>query len=216
MTRNEILDKVMRGSKFYVNFMERSVRVDGKIVVKDGDFGEDNYEKEGDFSLEGTLSTIEELYNEYLHSIPSERSESHHKCYFRALKEEELSDEDMMYGESREVARARLETYVLEAICRGWLYWDEETMGTWFWQSKKHKTLIILREWVEGSHPIRDVNGNVLYIGCSVRYRDSECPDNYERLFKVYKLSEELVKCTDQYGELEALPCELELAKRED
>ena len=149
MTCNEITNKVMHGSKFYVNFMERSVRVDGKVVVKDGDFGEDNYEKEGDFSLKGTLSTIEELYNEYLHSIPSERSESHRKCYFRALNEKGLDDDDMMYGEPREVSRARLETYVLEAICRGWLYWDEGTMGTWFWQSKKHKSLIILRDWVE-------------------------------------------------------------------
>lgn len=149
MTRNEILDKVMHGSKFYVNFMERSARVDGKVVVKDGDFGEDNYEKEGDFSLEGTLSTIEELYDEYLHSVPSERSDSHRRCYFRALSEKELDDDDMMYGEPREVSRARLETYVLEAICRGWLYWDEKKMGSWFWQSDKYKTLIILREWVE-------------------------------------------------------------------
>lgn len=149
MTSAEIVKKVMNGSKFYVNFKERSVRVDGKLVVKDGDFGEDTYENVGDFSLKGTLSTIEELYNEYRHSIPSERSESHRKCYFRALKEKELDDNDMMYGESREVSRARLETYVLEAICRGWLYWDETKMGSWFWQSEKYKSLIILREWVE-------------------------------------------------------------------
>ena len=49
MTRNEILEKVYAGSKFYVNFEKRSVRVDGKLVVENGDFGEDTYEKEGDF-----------------------------------------------------------------------------------------------------------------------------------------------------------------------
>ena len=32
MTRNEILEKVHAGSKFYVNFEKRSVRVDGKKV----------------------------------------------------------------------------------------------------------------------------------------------------------------------------------------
>ena len=149
MTRNEILGKVYAGSKFYVSFGNRTVRVDGKVVVENGDFGEDEYEKEGDFSLEGTLATIEELYNEYLHSIPSERSESHRKSYFIALKEKDLDDEDMMYGEQREISRARLETYVLEAVSRGWLYWDEEKMGSYFWQSKKHKSLIILRDWVE-------------------------------------------------------------------
>ena len=149
MTRNEILDKVSAGSKFYVNFENRSVRVDGKLVVENGDFGENTYEDVGDFSLEGTLRTIEELYAEYRRSVPSERSESHRKTYFIALKEKYLDNDDMMYGEQREIARARLETYVLEAISRGWLYWDEEKMGSYFWQSKKHKTLIILREWVE-------------------------------------------------------------------
>ena len=149
MTRNEILKKVYAGSKFYVNFENRSVRVDGKLVVENGDFGENTYEDVGDFSLEGTLRTIEELYAEYRRSVPSERSESHRKSYFIALKEKDLDNDDMMYGEQREIARAILETYVLEAISRGWLYWDEEKMGSYFWQSKKHKTLIILREWVE-------------------------------------------------------------------
>ena len=119
MTRKEIIDKVATGSKFYVNFANRSVRVDGKVVVENGDFGEDTYEKEGDFSLEGTLATIEDLYDEYLHSVPSERSESHRKTYFLALRERELDDDDMMYGEPRELSRARLETYVLEAVSRG-------------------------------------------------------------------------------------------------
>lgn len=149
MTRNEIIEKVRAGSKFYVNFANRSVRVDGKFVVENGDFGEDTYEKEGDFSLEGTLATIEDLYYEYLHSVPSERSESHRRTYFIALKEKDLDDDDIMYGELREVSRARLETYVLEATSRGWLYWDEEKMGSYFWQSKKYKSLIILRDWVE-------------------------------------------------------------------
>ena len=86
MTRDEILDKVSAGSKFYVNFENRSVRVDGKLVVENGDFGENTYEDVGDFSLEGTLRTIEELYAEYRRSVPSERSESHRKTYFIALK----------------------------------------------------------------------------------------------------------------------------------
>ena len=212
MTRNEILEKVYAGSKFYVNFEKRSVRVDGKLVVENGDFGEDKYEKEGDFSLEGTLATIEDLYNEYLHSIPSERSESHRKSYFIALKEKDLEDDDMMYGETREISRARLETYVLEAISRGWLYWDEEKMGSYFWQSKKHKSLIILRDWVEGPCAVRDSCGNVLRIGCKVRYLDDECEDNKDRVFTVYGVRTDVVMCSDEYGDLEAPPEELVLA----
>ncbi|MGN1173635.1 MAG: hypothetical protein ACI4SO_07595 [Muribaculaceae bacterium] len=149
MKVHEIIEKVRGGSKFYVNFENRSVRLDGKIVIENGDFSETTRENAGDFSLKGTLKTIEELYNDYYHSFPSQRSENHRKYYFRALPVDRLSDEDMMYGMRREEARAILEIYVLEAICRGWLYWDEETMGNWFWQSNRHKTLIILRDWVE-------------------------------------------------------------------
>ena len=150
MNYKEIVEKVRQGSKFYVNFKERSVRLDKKKVVENGDFGENAYEGDAeDFTLERTLSTIEELYHEYKHSVPSERSENHRRTYFRALPERELSDEDMMYGERREVARALLEVYVLEAICRGWLHWDEQTMSKWFWQSSKDKDLVILRDWVE-------------------------------------------------------------------
>lgn len=152
MNYNEIVEKVSQGSKFYVNFKERSVRLDGKIVVQNGNFGENIYEGDADdFTLERTLSTIEQLYQEYKHSVPSERSESHRRTYFNALPEKELSDNDMLYGERREVARALLEVYVLEAVCRGWLYWDEPTMGKWFWQSKKDKDLIILRQWIDPS-----------------------------------------------------------------
>ena len=152
MNYNEIVEKVSQGSKFYVNFKERSVRLDGKIVVQNGNFGENIYEGDADdFTLERTLSTIEQLYQEYKHSVPSERSESHRRTYFNALPEKELSDNDMMYGERRETARALLEVYVLEAVCRGWLYWDEPTMGKWFWQSKKDKDLIILRQWIDPS-----------------------------------------------------------------
>ena len=209
MTRNEIIEKVRTGSKFYVNFEKRSVRVDGKLVVENGDFGEDKYEKEGDFSLEGTLATIEDLYYEYLHSVPSERSESHRRTYFIALKEKDLDDDDIMYGELREVSRARLETYVLEAISRGWLYWDEEKMGSYFWQSKKYKSLIILRDWVEGPYAVRDSHGNVLRKGRKVRFLDEE---NKDQVFTVYGVSKEVMLYSDEYGDIEALPDELVLA----
>lgn len=150
MNYKEIVEKVSQGSSFYVNFTERSVRLDGKIVVQNGNFGENTYEGDtNDFTLERTLSTIEQLYQEYKHSVPSERSESHRRTYFNALSEKELSDNDMMYGERRETARALLEVYVLEAICRGWLYWDEAVMGRWFWQSRKDKNLVILRQWID-------------------------------------------------------------------
>lgn len=54
----------------------------------------------------------------------------------------------MMYGERREVARCRLELYVLFCIILGRLTWNP-SWGTWFWRSKDDNDLIILRDWIE-------------------------------------------------------------------
>ena len=97
---------------------------------------------------ERVLKNIEEYYQRYKHSIPSEKSDQQRRPYFYAIPCEELSDEDMLYGEPRLVAQARLEVYLLCAVLDGLLTWDEKTMGNWFWQSKEDKDLVILRSWI--------------------------------------------------------------------
>lgn len=87
-------------------------------------------------------------YQQYKHSIPSERSESHRRSYFKALPEKDLSDHDMLYGVSREVARCQLEVFVLLMLFDGQLQWQSK-WGSWFWQSPNDKDLVILRQWVE-------------------------------------------------------------------
>lgn len=95
------------------------------------------------------LDTVEELYGKYKHSIPTEKTESQRRPYFKALAEGELSDDDMLYGERRDVAQARLEAYILCAVLDGSLTWDEEFMGKWFWQSEQDKDLVLLRSWID-------------------------------------------------------------------
>ena len=146
MLYEEIIEEVKNGAKFTVNFQKRTCRVNGKVVV-------DGIQYEGSLGTypsteEEMISNIEQLYQEYKHSVPSERSESHRHYYFRALPEKELSDEDMMYGERREVARCRLELYVLFCIILSRLTWHP-LWGSWFWCSEKDKDLIILRDWIE-------------------------------------------------------------------
>lgn len=146
MLYEEIIEEVKNGAKFTVNFQKRTCRVNGKIIV-------DNLQYDGCLGTypsteEEMISNIEQLYQEYKHSVPSERSESHRHTYFRALPEKELSDEDMMYGERREVARCRLELYVLFCIILSRLTWNP-SWGTWFWRSKDDNDLIILRDWIE-------------------------------------------------------------------
>lgn len=138
------LCSVIEGSKFHVDFKKRSVRIDGEYLVNEG-----KYEGE----LGGDLCTVDEFvyavednYRIYKHSVPSERSESKGRKYFRALPESRLSDADMMYGVHRDVAQAQLELFVMVQILHGF-QWPEE--WGWFWQSESDPDLVLLREWFE-------------------------------------------------------------------
>ena len=144
MTYDEIINAVENGAKFTINFQKRTCRMNGKIVMSEEDKPKDTPY----LTHAVVLFAIEQRYMAYKHSVPSERSESHRRYYFKALPEKELSDEDMMYGERREVARCRLEVYVLFCIILGRLTWNP-SWGTWFWRSKDDNDLIILRDWIE-------------------------------------------------------------------
>lgn len=141
----QALAKVENGSRFHVNFQNRSLKIDGKYVIKDGKY-------DGELGVELTDSPLEQitqLYTRYQHSLPSERSENKRKCYFKSLPEHLLNDEDMLYGQSREYTQIALELYVLGVILNGSLKWDDFAKGLWFWQSPENKDLILLREWIE-------------------------------------------------------------------
>lgn len=142
----EAVQAVEQGARFSVDFRSRSLKLNGKYVIKDGQY-------DGELGIsacpgEEFFAEVEELYRRYKHSVPSERSESRSRRYFKALSERELSDEDMLYGWRRDTAQLMLELYFLCQILNGFT-WNPETMGHWFWQSKNDKDLVILREWVE-------------------------------------------------------------------
>ncbi len=139
MTYDEIINAVDGGAKFTVNLVKRTFRLSGKVIDLSGCILP---------SHDDILLLIEELYGNYKHSLPSERSESHRRYYFKALPEKELTDADMMFGERRETARCRIELTVLLAIIDGTLTWNP-SWGTWFWQSEHDQDLVILRKWIE-------------------------------------------------------------------
>lgn len=141
----ETIRKVEQGSKFNIDFLHRSLKVDGKYIIKNGEY-------EGELGIEKNskvLETITKLFVRYHHSLPSERSINKRRNYFMALPEHKLSDDDMLYGEAREVAQVKLELYVLMSILTNDLKWDDFAKGKWFWQSPNCKELIILKDWVE-------------------------------------------------------------------
>ena len=107
--------------------------------------GIDDEEDETKFCLD----IIEELYKNYKYSTPSEKSERYkQRNYFKALSPDEMTDEELVNGEDRNVAQAKLEGFILCASLAGYLTWDEKKMGKWFYQGKD-KDLVILREWIE-------------------------------------------------------------------
>lgn len=144
MKINEITEKVRHGAKFTINLQKRTLRLNGKLVeIDDADVFIGNFTKDPTVFTE----CLEGFYQDYKYSVPSERSDSHRRNYFRALREKDLSSSHMMYGTPREEARFDIEAFVLCALLCGF-EWDE-SWGKWFWQSTKDKDLVLLREWFE-------------------------------------------------------------------
>lgn len=136
---------LLHGAKFSVDFKKRSLKLDGKYLIKDGVVST----SKGDrlYISENFLFHVRDFYMAYRRSVPSERSESRGRNYFKALPEKELSDDDMMYGQHREFCRAQLEVYILCCLIEG-AKWDE-SWGKWFWHDTEEPNLILLREWFE-------------------------------------------------------------------
>ena len=139
------VDAVTNGEKFKVNLEKRNLKIGNEYLIKDGKYDGVLYNGVG-FSI----STFEDLYQVYKHSRPSERSENKQRKYFKSLKLNELEEDDMLYGDDRELAQLSLELYLLCWILSGTFVWDEESMGKWFWQSQNDKDLVILRSWIDG------------------------------------------------------------------
>lgn len=144
----ELLSRVEQGEKFKINFEQRSMKVGKDWLIKKGECETGRIL----YGLRPILISelIENLYKSYKYSCPSERSDSKRKGYFKALSVDELTDEQMIYSESRELMQAQLEGFVLCAILMNHLKWDDLTEEKWFWQSKNDKDLIILKQWIEG------------------------------------------------------------------
>lgn len=144
MTEDDFLKKVKNGSWFSVNFKKRTISLRGR-----------------DIQLESTqrLSPTEfetqllDLYLSYKYSVPSETSKKE-SGYFPALSYEELSMEDLVYGEERVLARAKLELFILQQIKAGFTWEDVMTLNKkvgWFYQNQHEKELILRREWFKGA-----------------------------------------------------------------
>ena len=134
MSIEEFLEKVEQGYRAKINLRTKKVYLNREEVEVNATTVADAY------------GEIEKLYANYKRSYPSERSQRS-RDYFKALSSEELSLDDLVVGEDRILARARLEISLLCWVLNGSLKWYDDSK--WFWQSKVDPELIILKEWVK-------------------------------------------------------------------
>lgn len=144
----ELLSRVEQGEKFNIDFEKRNMKIGKDWLIKNGEceVGRILY----GMNPIAIKEQIESMYKDFKYSCPSERSDSKRKGYFKALSVDELTDEQMIYGESRELMQARLEGFILCAILMNHLKWEDLTEEKWFYQSPNDKDLIILKSWIEG------------------------------------------------------------------
>lgn len=136
----KLIEEVQKGRRFNVNFASKSIRVDKTYLLKNGiHFGAELIQP-----TENVWEELEDLYEEYKYSCPTEKKLGN-KPYFKALEYEEMNDEDLAFGENRNEAQAKLEAYILLHALAG----DLTIEYGWFWQSTRDKDFIILKDWIE-------------------------------------------------------------------
>lgn len=147
----EALERVQNGEPFYIDFEKRNLKVGSDKLIDNGEWDKSKilhaYNIYDQYSL---LHMIRELYRNYKYSLPSERSDNKRRKYFKALSVDELTDEQLIVGQPREISQFALEAFILCTILSGDFVWDEETMGKWFYQRPSDPDLVILRSWIEG------------------------------------------------------------------
>lgn len=149
----ELLSAVYNGQKFKVDLINKSLWINKKQYIREGEniYGSYYFIEEDDLEPYGYVDKlnedpwcwIESLYYDYKHSVPSEKSNK--KSYFKALSVDELTDSEIAYNKEREFMQAMLEGYILLGSLVGWIEW---TYGDhWFYQAND-KDLVILKSWI--------------------------------------------------------------------
>ena len=148
----ELVQRVSDGEAFNIDFEKRTMKVGKEFLVKNGECDTSRLlfdSPEEPFPMDIVVRTIEYLYEKYKYSLPSERSDSKRRTYFKALPIDKIPDGELFIAERREIAKSKLEGFILCMILEGKFVWDEIANGKWFWQSSNDGNLIILKKWIE-------------------------------------------------------------------
>ena len=143
------LERVENGERFYIDFEKRILKVGQDKLIDNGEYDTSQvlYDERFD-NPQSLLDEVRELYVAYRFSLPSERSDKKHRKYFKAMRIDELTDEQLINGERREVTQYLLEAFILCTIINGDFVWNDEIHGKWFYQDKLEQNLVILKNWI--------------------------------------------------------------------
>lgn len=138
----QIIDSAKKGDFVRVSIPKRTVTIGKKKIVENGKF-------DGEYGIDTTsvVDTVENLFNDYCYSVPSEKSNNTIPL-FKAYKLDELSVKQLAENEDRYVAQLKLDAYILGLILEG-IGFDvfDNNPKHWFWQSKSNSKLIVQKNW---------------------------------------------------------------------
>ncbi len=131
---------VEEGKPHRISFEKNEMRLGHSYLIRDGTYDGELHDTLPTMTQDEVMTEIERLYADYKRSLPNKKSRDH---YFKALDVDDLSDADMVTGELRYMAEAKLEAFVLCAKLLGKI-----SFSGWFWKSKADKDLVILKSWI--------------------------------------------------------------------
>ena len=132
--------EVCNGVRFYIDLRKHSIKLGKQYLIKEG-VVQNGYNIE--LSDYDPYKVIEEYYELFKNSRPDK---NFRKSYFKAKKEEELTDREFIEGVDRSVAQAMLEGYIVCAVVANRMYWKNPSH--WYWVSEKDNDLILLKGWI--------------------------------------------------------------------
>lgn len=135
-----LLERVSKGAKFKINLVDKTLQIDGKEIILEGNLIDEN-----DVGNGNPWDILETLYLSYKRSVPNTHQNGN-RPYFKSDSVEDLTDDEIAFNEPRGLAQFALECYVLFASVLGWLRMENEKH--WFWQSKVFPECVVLREWI--------------------------------------------------------------------
>ena len=142
----KVIGMVNSGQRYTSDFHTKTIKVGKTYIVKNGKLLQD---VDTSF-VSDVLCDLLCLYETYKNSVPSEISSKHRHTHFYAVPLEELSREDIMFGNNRLDAMIALEVFFMVVVVTTVLDWDTMIGAEkFFYQSQHDKGFVILREWVK-------------------------------------------------------------------